>query len=218
MARLYFFQIHLLLTRHGGIPTLKTGDSVQPDHGEVARRIRLGDVPAFDDFLKRNWKPLVGFLIPILGSVEDAQDVAQECFVRLWEQRSALRPDGSVRAYVYQIGRNLAINEVRSRALHRTLNERQSRNRTPVRTPGNELDSAELREVVEGAIKALPERRREAFVLAHLQNLPHREIAEIMGISSQTVANQISAALADLREALRPYIAETVDRGMTGTA
>lgn len=180
--------------------------------------MRCGDVRAFDAFLKLTWVPLVHYVTPILGSVDDAKDVTQEAFVRFWEQRATLRPDGSARAYVYQIARNLAINEVKSHELHRSLNQRRSEERPPVRTPGNVLESTELMVVIRRAVDALPERRREAFVLAHLQNLPHREVAEIMGISPQTVANQISAALSDLRVALRPFLSEAVGSDLTGTA
>lgn len=188
---------------------MKNGESTSPESPELADRVRDGDVSAFDAFVAGQWPPLVRFAVSVLGNMDDAKDVAQEAFVRLWEQRSELRPSSSLRAYVYQVARNLAISERRSRELHRTLEERQAHERPPVRTPARDLDSTEVREVVRRAIESLPERRREVFVLAHLQDLPHREVAEVMGISRQTVANQISAALTDLREALRPYITES---------
>lgn len=187
---------------------MKNGESTSPNSPELADRIREGDVSAFDGFVAGEWPRLVRFAVAVLGNVDDAKDVAQEAFVRLWEQRSALRPSSSVRAYVYQIARNLAISDRRNRELHRTLEERQSQERPPVRTPARDLESTEVREVVRRAIESLPERRREVFVLAHLQDLPYQEVAEVLGISRQTVANQISAALTDLREALRPYITE----------
>lgn len=187
---------------------MKNGESTALELADLSERMRQGDVSAFDAFVAGQWPQLVRFAVSILCNLDDAKDVAQEAFVRLWEQRSALRPSSSVRAYVYQIARNLAISERRSRELHRTLEGRQAHERPAVRTPARDFESTEVREVVQRAIEALPERRREVFVLAHLQDLPHREVGEVMGISPQTVANQISAALADLREALRPYIAE----------
>lgn len=184
------------------------GTSTPPDHRELAERLRAGDLQALDAFLKSQWPLLIRYVVPFLGSGDDAKDVAQEAFIRLWEQRSVLRPSGSVRSYLYQIARNLAINERKRRELHGTLDARIAQEQGPVPTPAKELDATELREVVERAIDVLPERRREAFVLAHLHNLPHREVAEVMGIAPQTVANQISAALADLRQALAPYLDE----------
>ena len=190
---------------------MKNGESTAPTQRELAERMRAGDESAFDMFLQTHWDPLVRYIASFLGGADDAKDVAQEAFLRVWERRDGLRASGSVRAYLYQVARNLAINETKSRELHRTLNARYGQE-SPVfvRSPGREFESMEVREVVGRAIAALPERRREAFVLAHLQDMPHREIAEVMGISPQTVANQISAALGELRETLRPYMSENL--------
>ena len=185
-----------------------TKGATSPQLRELARRIRANDAGAFDAFLADQWTPLIRYVASLTGSVDDAQDLAQEAFLRVWEQRSGLRPSASLRAYLYQIARNLTINELKSRDLHRVLGARHARELPAVRTPGREYEISQVGERVRAAIAALPERRREAFVLAHLQDLPHREIAEIMGISPQTVANQISAALGELRETLRPLLAE----------
>lgn len=187
------------------------GDSTASDPRELAECIRAGDVSAYDAFVERHWALLVRYIVSFLGSVDDARDIAQEAFMRLWEERARLQPAGSIRSYLYQIARNLAINERKRRELYRTLARREAEEEPPLPTPAGEVEAAELRAVVERAIDLLPPRRREAFVLAHLQDLPHREIAEIMGISPQTVANQVSAALADLRQTLAPYLVETND-------
>lgn len=166
-----------------------------------------GDTTAFDAFLKLHWTPLIRYATLFLGSVDDAQDIVQEAFVRLWEQRAELRASGSIRAYLYQIARNLAINEQKRRDLHRRLESRETERLLPrLATPAQALDASELEAVVRLAVESLPARRREAFVLAHLDDLPHREIAGIMDIAPQTVANQISAALAELRVALAPHL------------
>lgn len=181
-------------------------ESLWTDQRELAERIRAGDLSGFSAFLRENWAGLVRYIASFLGSADEAKDIAQEAFVRLWEGRSGLRPHASARPYLYRIARNLAINERRRRELQRLLAARQAEDRPSVRTPASELEATELRAIIERAIESLPDRRREAFVLAHLQNMPHREIAEIMGISPQTVANQISTALAQLRESLAPYL------------
>jgi DNA-directed RNA polymerase specialized sigma24 family protein len=72
--------------------------------------------------------------------------------------------------------------------------------------PARSLEAEELRNVVEREIDALSARRREVFIFAHLHDLTYRQIAEIMGISVQTVANHMSTALADLRKGLAPYL------------
>jgi RNA polymerase sigma-70 factor (ECF subfamily) len=173
----------------------------------IAVGMRAGDPAAFEAFLDGLWHPIVRYVTRIVGSVDDAEDVAQEAFARVWEQRAGLRLSSSIRAYVYQIARNLALNEAKRHESRARMVTRLS-TETPFTsaTPAGELDRAEVREVVRAAIDALPARRREAFVLAHLHGLPYREVADVMEISPQSVANQISAALADLRLSLGPYV------------
>lgn len=180
-----------------------------PDLARLAERIRAGDVEAFDTFLVLHWEPLVHYATTFVGRIEDAKDIVQEGFIRVWEERAEVRASASVRSFVYRIVRNLAINERKRKELHGRLRSREADRFVP-RTvdPGRALDAAELGTAVKAALDALPDRRREAFVLAHLENLPHREIAEIMEIAPQTVANQISAALGDLRRALEPWVRE----------
>lgn len=177
----------------------------------IAEGIRAGSVPAYDAFLGELWTPVVRYVAGILGSADDAQDIAQEAFVRVWEQRDGLWPSSSIRAFLYQIARNLAFNEAKRRASQGRVATRLAAEARPgVPTPSGELDRAELRRVVGAAIDALPPRRREAFVLTHLQGLPYREVAQVMEISPQSVANQVSAALADLRRSLGWYVGAPV--------
>jgi RNA polymerase sigma-70 factor (ECF subfamily) len=75
-------------------------------------------------------------------------------------------------------------------------------------TPLELAERAELREVLIKAVDALPPRRREVFVLARFHGRSYRDIADIMDISPQTVANQVSAAVRDLRRRLRPEMAK----------
>jgi RNA polymerase sigma-70 factor (ECF subfamily) len=75
-------------------------------------------------------------------------------------------------------------------------------------TPLELAERAELREVLTKAVDALPPRRREVFVLARFHGRSYRDIADIMDISPQTVANQVSAAVRDLRRRLRPEMAK----------
>lgn len=180
--------------------------SGSPSSRETAEAIRAGNVSAFEAFLRSQWFLLVRYLVSFSRNVDDAEDLAQEAFVRLWEKRAYLDPTGSLRAYLYRIARNLALNERKSRELHRQLEKRDLDPSPSAPSPDRQLEEAELQAIVEQAIESLPPRRREAFILAHLQNLPHREVANVMGISPQTVANQISAALADLRRLLGAYV------------
>jgi RNA polymerase sigma-70 factor (ECF subfamily) len=171
---------------------------------ELLDALRDDHTVALTVLLHRHWSSLVSYVDGFLHSRDAAEDVAQDTFVRLWERRKLWRHTGTVRALLYRIARNMALNESRSRRVRRNRRELISATTaTRVATPAEALYENELRRKVEGAIAKLPERRREIFVHARYHNLSYAEIADILQISPQTVANQMSAALATLRESLR---------------
>lgn len=177
--------------------------------------VRAGDQDAFACLLSRYWTPLLGFVVSLTGSEAGAEDVAQEVFIRIWAHREAWDNRGSPRAYLYRIARNLALNARRDRqTAHRRLaplpTMETSRNGAArakgADHPEHRLAVRTLEADIRRAIDALPSRRREVFTLARFQGLSHREIAETLGIASQTVANHMRLALEELREALRSHL------------
>ncbi len=196
------------------------GSLVRLDSGTEERdrasmsAIRGGNPAALQDLMDRYWSRLVGFAARFLGSVDAAEDIVQDVFVRLWDRRLHFDLSGSVRCYLYRAVRNAVCDEAckgQVRARWATL--RLSAGLPTTEDPARTLETRELRAVVEEKIDALPARRREVFVFAHLHDLSYRQIAEIMGISVQTVANHLSNALADLRRMLGPYLRDVSDPG-----
>ena len=109
--------------------------------------------------------------------------------------------------YLYQIARNLVIDEYRKAEVReRWSAELEASGVVAFPTPLELLEHKQLLATVRRVIQELPERRREAFVLVHLQKLSHRQAADVMGTSPQTVANQVTAALAQLRRALQAHL------------
>ena len=178
-----------------------------PDGADLLDRVRDGDPSAFEWLLRANWAPLVGYAARIVGDVDAAEDVVQEAFVRFWERRGEWRPRSEVRAILYTIARNLALNQRQAELARDRRTQGLLRGSIPPpRTPVQDLDQSEADAALESAIRALPPRRREALVLARFNGLSYRLIAEIMKISVPTVANHMSAALADLDRALSSYL------------
>lgn len=171
--------------------------------GQLLARLRLGDVTALDGALEQYWGPVLGYLTRWLGSADAAEDVAQRTFVRLWERRREWRLDGSLRGLLFRVARNLAISDQRNLRARDRAQERYVR--ADPQTRGGALEALEQQQLgvaLDAAIQRLPERRREVFVLRCVHGFSHREIAEMMGISEQTVANQLNRALATLRQLL----------------
>jgi RNA polymerase sigma-70 factor (ECF subfamily) len=169
-------------------------------------RVQAGDTSAFEELVAHYWAPLVRYARRLLGDLDDAQDAVQEAFARLWARRTEWRPTltGTVQAYLYRLGRSVAIDELRRRQTRRLWIARASTlPAMPPATPIQLFERARLAEALEKAIQSLPERRREVFILAAQHDLSHAEIGDILGTSIKTVANQMWAAVAELRKRLR---------------
>jgi RNA polymerase sigma-70 factor (ECF subfamily) len=129
----------------------------------------------------------------------------QETFCRLWERRRSWRVEGSVGGLLFRLARNIAI------STHRHLQAEDRAPASPSSTPLGirmllELPDDALRAMLERAIASLPPRRREVFLLRVVHDLSYKEIGAVMGTAPQTVANQLSHALAELRAIADPAV------------
>jgi RNA polymerase sigma-70 factor, ECF subfamily len=185
----------------------------------LVRRVRDGDERALDRLIDWFWEPVLACSYGVVGSLDAAEDVAQEVFVRVWSRRRAWTPSGGVAAYLMRIARNIALNQKRS------VDSRSRREgRFAVEeargalTPEDVLQRRELRYRVVGALRSLPPRRRRIFVHARLHGWSYGRIAKAMCISQQTVANQLSRATVHLRQVLREDRAwmDPMGNGATG--
>jgi len=170
---------------------------------EILPRIRSGDQAALATLLDRYWKPVVRYVAGFVGGVDAAEDAAQEAFVRLWERRGSLKASGSVRGLLFRMARNAALDEVRRRMARDRADSHAPE--VPASNPGENLENAELSSIIAAAVNALPERRRDVFLLVRHHGLSHKEVAQVLELAPQTVANHLTMALADLRTALAPH-------------
>lgn len=172
---------------------------------DLCVRLRDGDHDALDELLKREWSQLVSYAEHLAGSADDAEELVQRAFVRLWRRRKRLDPAGSPRALLYRATRNLCVDFHRKRKTRRGLRHQLQRRRRPA-TADERLRERELRGAIEEAIDSLSPRRREAFMLCRIHGLSHREAADAMDLSPQTVANHVTQALKQVRAALAPRL------------
>jgi RNA polymerase sigma-70 factor, ECF subfamily len=194
------------MTSHGVREFPNVGSPERPDsrHGDclLMEGIRNGDRTCLAVLLERYWGALVTFAARIVDDRDVAQDVAQSTFIEVWRNRDAWTDTGTVSGYLYQVTRNRALNARRDQERRK---RRQQEEAQPgpwpasAETPQETLEASDLRREVERALAALSERRREVFILARFHGLTHREISEVLGTSPQTVSNQMSAALSQLR-------------------
>ncbi len=166
--------------------------------------VKGGSSRALGRLMNLCWDDLVRYAARQLGDVELARDLVQEAFIQVWERRRGWRPRGSARAYMYRIVRHQVIDEKRKQGVRRRWAERQQQLDAPrPATPAEEFDAKVLADAFETAVASLPDRRREVFELVFQRGLSHAEAAAVLDISVQTVANQMSAALRSVRQAIK---------------
>ncbi len=163
-------------------------------------RIAAGDRDAFEQVFRTHYRPLCAFALQYVKDGDRAQDLVQDLFVRLWQERERLQVATSIKSYLFAAVRNRCLNALAATGrLHPLDEEMHDRPQEDDRT---ETEHAERAARVQAAIEALPEERRKVFRLSRNEGLKYHEIAERLGISIKTVENQMGKALKTLREEL----------------
>lgn len=172
-----------------------------------------GDHEVFRELIERHQNAVVGTVAKMLGNASEAEDIAQQVFLRLWKSRARYQPSAKFTTFLYTITRNLVFNETRrkSRRKESSLDQRKDEYElelptNPNQQPDNEHLNAELQSAIDQAIEALPEKQRLAVVLRRYQNLPYEEIAEVLDLTVSAVKSQLFRARGTLRESLASYL------------
>ena len=193
-------------------------DGAYEDKRALMAALRRGDEAAFAWVFRAYYGQLVNYASRLLRDGEEANDVTQETFCRLFERRGELHDGIDLRPYLYKSVYNGCMNVLKHREVEREYADKELEDfyfSRVVETPEAELAlrDEELRGALDAAIGALPERCREVFVLSKVEGLSNKEIAERLDISPKTVENQMTTALARLRKELEWLLALLVIAG-----
>ncbi len=164
--------------------------------------IRLEDRASFAQLYRTMAAPLVRYARDLLGDEQAAYDVLQDVFLGLWERRHTLAVKKSVRALLYVMTRNRALNVLRANARFAGGGEEALAGMGTSASVTETIDAEMLETKMRVWIGELPPRRSEAFCLSRFHDLTHAEIAEIMGVSRRTVDTHVVHALRYLRDKL----------------
>lgn len=171
------------------------------DDYQIITLLRDGDENAFHILYKKYAKQLFCFINRSVRDSDDSNDLLQTVFVKIWETRCCIDPEGSFSGYLYTIARNLMCNYYKKKIVVQayqafaTSGEKEENN-----TVFSSLVYKELSEKINTEINNLPKKRRQIFVMSRKLNMSYKEIAEQLGISENTVDTQIRKALQYLRE------------------
>lgn len=170
---------------------------------ELTAQVKKGQLNAFDQLFGRYNQRLYRFNRSLLKNHEDAEELVQETFFRIWKKRDELNERKSFRSFLFSIAYNLIVDQFRHRVKEQEyeqfLIKEAQRNYS---NPGIELEYKELKEQVNKAVNNLPERRKKIYQLSRIEGLRHKEIASRLHIKPKTVENQINLALKYIRKQL----------------
>jgi RNA polymerase sigma-70 factor (ECF subfamily) len=172
--------------------------------------IRASDAAAFEAMFRAYKNDLVGFVESVLRSHEAAQEVVQDLFLRIWQQRELWEFPGPLNTYLFRAARNRAISQLRHERIEARFRERVSPGQTArlhgSPAPADErARTADLRAAIERAVNDLPDRCREVFRLSRYHHLGNAEVAQVLEISVNTVEVQMTRAIGFLRKRLADF-------------
>jgi RNA polymerase sigma-70 factor (ECF subfamily) len=186
----------------------------KPDQELIAECL-LGQTQAFGDLVTRYQNRLYNTLVNVLGSAEDARDVAQEAFVNAFQKLSSFRGQSAFYSWLFRIALNAAVSQQRKQT-RVTVSIEAAREQSglepadprPETIPDHSLESIERQTAVRTALAQLPEEFRTVLVLKEMDDLKYEEIAEIVGCPIGTVRSRIHRARAELRNRLSALLQE----------
>lgn len=162
------------------------------------------DQSVFNETFLRVAPKLRNFLLYRCGDAEQAADLVQEAFLRLWKNCGKVLP-AKASGWLFRVGENLFFKQVERAKVARKYVWQQEGLTSSVASPQEEMEEAEFRQQLEATLAELPDGAREVFLLNRIDGLKYREIAELLGISQKAVEKRMHRALVTMRE-LHPSI------------
>jgi RNA polymerase sigma-70 factor, ECF subfamily len=178
---------------------------------ELLLALRSGDEAALNELIGRKTKPLIQLVQRILGDLEEARDVVQVTFFKVWENRTKFDERWSPNTWIYRIASNLAIDHLRSRKSRERSHEPVKQHLRQVADSNSHRDLSGLQHSEVAAIfrelsAGLSEKQRMVFLLREMEGLSSPEVAEVLGCRESTVRNHLFNARKYLRrELVRRY-------------
>jgi RNA polymerase sigma-70 factor (ECF subfamily) len=170
---------------------------------QLVALLNNGDQLAFAEIYRRYAESLAGFAASKLFRMEDARDIMQDLFVKLWENREQVRITSTLQSYLFAVIRHKIIDKIRKNITREEYaSALQSLACYFQPASDKQLEAKELHQAIQTSIGQLPARVKEIYQLSREEGLTNQEIAQKLNLSEQTVKNQLSTALKHLRRSL----------------
>jgi len=169
----------------------------------LLKKLRKGDKKAFEQVYQLYKKPLAYFLMGYVKSAEDTEEIIQDTFIKLWENREKIDTKQSFKSYLFKISKHTFLNKLRRKNIETDYrNQVLAEYSESDNTTENEIILADYEYFYAKAIDDLPPRRRDIFLLSRKRGMTYAEIADTLQISQKTVEKQMSEAIRYIKSKL----------------
>jgi len=176
------------------------------DH-RLLRQVQEGDMVAFSQLVDRYRGRLMNVIGRMLISREEAEDIVQEAFLRVYQHRDSFDFKHCFSTWLYTIALNLARNELRKKKKYKFVDIFEMQNKE-VETAVDAKVPSNLGPAIKAAIDGLPEKYKIAFILRDIDEMPYEEVARVLSVPLGTVKSRVNRARSILKEKLKPRMEE----------
>ena len=180
-------------------------ESYQSDNDFLLSAVQRGDQKAFDTLFRRYYPMLCAYGHRFV-ELEDAEEIVEDSLLWIWENRETLVIESSLNSYLFKMVYRRALNKLAHIDATQRADTRFYEEMQEMLQDTDYYQVEELTRRIEGAVAALPESYREAFVMHRFRDMSYKEIAETLGVSPKTIDYRIQQALKQLRTDLKDYL------------
>jgi len=170
-------------------------------------RLRGGEHSAYDKIYLSCFEPINAFLRLLLHNRDEAEELCQEVFIKLWENHGTINPNSNFKSYMYVMARSVAFNHLKhKKVVEKYYNYRLNEQPGFESSPDEKIVEGELALLVKISLENMPEQRRRVFEMSRIDGLSNDEIADRLQIKPSTVRAHLHNAIKDLRELIALFI------------
>ena len=179
-------------------PMVKENEEEQ----RLVQELATGSRKAFQEIFMRYYPKVRYFVLGLVKSDEDAEDLAQDIFAKLWTNRAAFAEVRNLGVYLFVLSRNMTYNYIEARQLRQEWLQEKPFDEEDGHSPYEDLIAKDLTLLVDLVVEGLPPQRKTIYKLSREAGLSNTEIAEKLGLQKKTVENHLNLALKELRKVL----------------
>jgi RNA polymerase sigma-70 factor, ECF subfamily len=177
------------------------------DDGDLITRFKGGDLSGFEELVRKHQDRVYNLCRYMIQDTQDAQDAAQDVFLKAYGSLKAFKPDVSLYTWLYRIAVNTCLDYKKKSRPEQTEDDSVIADLASTEpSPEQRYQSKEIGQAIHAALQKLPEHLRAAIVLKEIEELSYEEIAAVLDTSLGTVKSRISRARGELRELLRKKV------------